>query len=55
MTTVTIQPNKIVLNEVNDNQKPQEPSFRKKTNELFGQSILNALISMSLSHLMLNY
>ena len=37
MTAVTIQPNKIVLNEVKNNQALLEPSYRKKPNELFGQ------------------
>ena len=38
-TAVTIQTNKIVLNEVKDNQTLLEPSNRKKTttNEHFGQ------------------
>ena len=37
ITAVTIQPNKIVLNEVKNNQALLEPSYRKKPNELFGQ------------------
>ena len=37
MTAVTIQSNKIVSNEVKDNQTLLEPSYRKKTNEVFGQ------------------
>ena len=38
MTAVTIQFNKIVLNEVKDNSALIEPSYRKKPDELFGQS-----------------
>ena len=37
MTAVTIQSNKIVLNEIKDNWALLEPSYRKKPNELFGQ------------------
>ena len=37
MTAVTIQSNKIVSNEVKDNWALLEPSYRKKSNELFGQ------------------
>ena len=37
-TAVTIQTNKIVLNEVKDNQTLLESSYGKKHNELFGQS-----------------
>ena len=36
MTTVTIQSNKIVSNEVKDNQLLLEQSYRKKPSELFG-------------------
>ena len=36
MTAVTIQSNKIVLNEVKDNQVLLEPHYRKN-NALFGQ------------------
>ena len=35
-TAVTIQSNKIVSNEVQDNHVLPEPSYRKKLNELFG-------------------
>ena len=37
-TAVTIQSNKIVSNEVQDNHVLPEPSYRKKLNELWGQS-----------------
>ena len=37
MTAVSIQSNKIVLNEVQDNSALLEPSYGKKPNELFGQ------------------
>ena len=46
MTAVTIQSNKIVLNQVKDNCILLEPSKGKKINELFGQpnrSYLEAL------------
>ena len=37
MILVTIQSNKILLNEVKDNEALLEPSYGKKTNDLFGQ------------------
>ena len=37
MILVTIQSNKILLNEVKDNEALLEPSYGKKPNELFGQ------------------
>ena len=37
MEAVTIQFNKIVLNEVKDNEALPEPSYRKKKIEVFGQ------------------
>ena len=36
MTAVTIQSNKIVLNELKDNEALLEPSHREKPNKLFG-------------------
>ena len=38
MTAVTIQLNKIISNEVKDNQALLEPSYKKELNEHFGQS-----------------
>ena len=38
ITAVTTQSNKIVLNKVKDNEALLEPSYGKKTNELFGQT-----------------
>ena len=40
MTAVTIHSNKIVSNEVKDNQAVLEPSYRKKTNKLLANPIL---------------
>ena len=37
MTAVTIQSNKIVLNEIKDNQALLEPLYRKKLNKHIGQ------------------
>ena len=37
VTAVTIQSNKIVSNEVKDNEALLEPSYGKNPNELFGQ------------------
>ena len=37
MTAVIIQSNKIVLNDVKDNEVLLEPFYGKKPNELFGQ------------------
>ena len=37
VTAVTIQSNKTVSNEVQDNEALLEPSDGEKTNELFGQ------------------
>ena len=37
MTAVPIQSNKMILSEVKDNSMLLEPSYRKKTNEIFGQ------------------
>ena len=37
MTAVTIQSNKIVLNEIKDNQALLEPLYRKKLNKRIGQ------------------
>ena len=39
MTAVTIQSNKIVLNEVKDNQVLLDSSYKEKTNKLFGQAL----------------
>ena len=43
MTAVTIQSNKIVLNEVKDNQALLEPSYRKNQTNFFGQPNTPAL------------
>ena len=40
MTAVTTQSNKIVLNEVKDNQALLETSYGKKPYKLFGQLIV---------------
>ena len=37
MTAVTIQSDKMVWNEVNDNQALLEPTYRKRKMNIFGQ------------------
>ena len=37
MTTITIQPNKIVSSGIKDNYTLLQPQYRKNLNKLFGQ------------------
>ena len=42
MTAVTIQPNKIVLNEIKDNQALLEPSYRKNIRDFLANPIFSS-------------